>query len=68
MMTVTTTTIKPEAVEHLKNTLIRDYRNLRRAVTSEDPDYETQILLSRLGRTIEDAKKMLDDLSKNINK
>jgi hypothetical protein len=67
-MTVTTTTIKPEAVEHLKNTLIRDYRNLRRAVTSEDPDYETQILLSRLGRTIEDAKKMLDDLSKNINK
>ena len=68
MTTVTTTTIKPEAVEHLKNTLIRDYRNLRRAVTSEDPDYETQILLSRLGRTIEDAKKMLDDLSKNINK
>lgn len=68
MMTVTTTTIKPEAVEHLKNTLIRDYRNLRRAVTSEDPDYDTQILLSRLGRTIEDAKKMLDDLSKNINK
>lgn len=68
MMTVTTTTIKPEAVERLKNTLIRDYRNLRRAVTSEDPDYETQILLSRLGRTIEDAKKMLDDLSKNINK
>lgn len=68
MMTATTTTIKPETVEHLKNTLIRDYRNLRRAVTSEDPDYETQILLSRLGRTIEDAKKMLDDLSKNINK
>ena len=68
MQTVTTTTIKPEAVEHLKNTLVRDYRNLRRAVTSEDPDYETQILLSRLGRTIEDAKKMLDDLSKNINK
>lgn len=68
MTTATTITIKPEAVEHMKNTLIRDYRNLRRAVTSEDPGYETQILLSRLGRTIGDAKKMLDDLSKSINK
>ena len=53
---------KPE-VEQLSNSLYRDYRNLRKAVLAEDPDPRTVAFLNRLGRTVEDTKKMLKDLS-----
>jgi hypothetical protein len=56
--------IKPEAVEQLGNTLRRDYRNLKRAILDEDPDACTRSFVSKLGRTVEDTIKMLDDLSK----
>lgn len=56
--------IKQEAVEQLCNTLRRDYRNLKRAVLDEDPDARTRSFVSKLGHTVEDTIKMLDDLSK----
>lgn len=59
-----TSTIKPEAVEHLCNSLHRDYRNLRKALSSEDLDNHTISLLNKLGHTVEEAKKMLTDLDK----
>lgn len=55
--------IKKEAIEHLSNSLNRDYRNLRKAVTSEDPDTYTLSMLRRLGRTVEETQKMLFELS-----
>ena len=59
-----TSTIKPEAVEQLCNSLHRDYRNLRKALSNEDLDNHTISLLNKLGRTVEEAKKMLADLGK----
>ena len=60
--------IKPEAIEHLSNSLYRDYRNLRRAVIDEDPDNRTVAFLNKLGRTVEETKKMLAELSKEATK
>lgn len=58
------TMIKLETVEQLCNSLNRDYKNLRKAVMSEDPDNRTISMLNRLGRTVEDTKKILTELSK----
>ena len=60
------TTIKPEAVEHLKNKLRFDYRTVRKAVVAEDVDNYTIAMLNRLNNTIEEARKMLDDLSRQL--
>lgn len=56
--------IKPEAVEHLSNSLYRDYRNLRKALSNEDLDNRTLAFLNKLGRTVEEARKMMTDLVK----
>lgn len=56
--------IKPEEVEHLSNSLRRDYRNLKKSVMDEDPDMHTRAFLTKLGRTVEETIKMLNDLSK----
>jgi hypothetical protein len=61
------TTIKPEAVEHVCNSLNRDYRLVRKAVLAEDPDRYTQIMLTRLQSTINDAQRMLKDMSKQLS-
>lgn len=52
----------PEAVEHQSNLLQRDYRNLRKAVMSEDPDNYTKTLLNRLNFTVEDTCRLLKEL------
>lgn len=59
-----TSGIKPEAVEQTSNSLYRDYRNLRKALSNEDLDNHTTALLNKLGRTVEDARKMMTDLYK----
>lgn len=56
--------ITPELVEHTCNSLQRDYRNLKRAVNDADPEPYTKTILTRLGHTVEDACKMLTELSK----
>ena len=56
-----------EKVEHLKQALQRDYRNTRRQVMNEDPDRMTQIVLTRLGATINETCKVLDDLLKQLS-
>jgi hypothetical protein len=61
-------TIKPEAAEQLSQSLYRDYRNLRKAVTDEEVDNRTIVLLNRLGRTIEEAKRTLTVLAKENDK
>ena len=58
-------TTKLEA-EHLCHSLRRDYRNLRKAVMLEDPDVYTQTMINKLGRTIEEANRMLTDLQRQL--
>ena len=60
-------TFKPEAVEHLSNTLNRDFRNVRKAVLAEDLDKYTQTMLLRLHYTVEDTRKMLAELSRQLS-
>ena len=59
--------LKPEMIEHLSKSLQRDYRNARRLVMNEDPDRMTQIMLTRLGTTVNETCKTLADLSKYIS-
>ena len=57
------TTIKPEVLEHLQRSLQRDYRNIRRQVLEEDPERMTQVMLNRLGTTVNETCKALMEIS-----
>lgn len=56
--------ITPTHVEHVCNMLQRDFRNLKRVVNESDPEPATKSLLIRFGHTVDDASKMLTELSK----
>jgi hypothetical protein len=60
------TTIKPETLEHLQRSLQRDYRNTRRQVIDEDPERMTQVMLNRLGTTINETCTVLKEISRQL--
>lgn len=56
--------VTPKHVEHVCDMLQRDYHNLKRVVNESDPEPVTKTVLNRFGHTVEDACKMLTELSK----
>ena len=51
-------------VEHLSNSLKRDFRNLERAVKAETSDSYVQAMLIKMNRTILETQRALQELSK----
>lgn len=51
-------------IEHLSNSLKRDFRNLERAVKAETSDSYIQAMLIKMNRTILETQRALQELSK----
>lgn len=58
------TAAKKLELEHQINKLNRDYRNLRQAIYSTDPDSHVRAFLEKLGHTVTETKRILLELSK----